>query len=248
MKIENYIDLIEDFELISQKEQIKYLSFFYLLIEEKEIFTTRELKKCFIDNNLVVPSNISHELGRLSKEKPTIIVKKSNGYSFHRNSKKILEQEFVGSKHKLHISKTLRGLIPEIVSLEQRIFLQEAINCFEIKAYRASILMTWLLTMDVIYEFVINNKLVEFNLAIQAHGKYKKIKFSKKDDFSEMKESDIIEVLRTAKIISNDIRKILVEKLDFRNTCAHPNTITIKESKAISVIDDLVENVIFKFQ
>lgn len=248
MTIANYIDIVEDFDLLSQREQVKLLSFFFTIVNNKEFFGTSDIRKCFEENNLSIPANISSELLLLSKAKPQILVKKDRSYVFHRTEKKSLESKFIGSKHKLHISNTLRGLIPEIIRNEQKSFLKEAINCFEIKAYRASILMSWLLTMDVIYEYVISHKLTEFNSAIQAHGKYKKVIFTKKDDFSEMKESDFIEVLRTAKIISNDIRKILIEKLDFRNTCAHPNTVVIKESKAISVIDDLIENVIFKYQ
>ena len=96
--------------------------------------------------------------------------------------------------------------------------------------------MSWLLAIDTIYEFVLKNKLTEFNNAIQTHGKYKKIIITNKDNFSDIKESDFIELLRVAKIISNDTRKILDEKLAFRNTCAHPNTVIIKESKAISFI------------
>lgn len=248
MNIEDYVDLVEDFDSLSQKEQVKLIAFFLTITNSQDEFTTSEITSAFINNNLSAPGNVSHQLALLSKAKPPTLVKKGSGFTFHRTAKKILDEQFVGSKHKLHISKTLRDLVPKIKSSEQKVFLEEAIKCFEIQAYRASILMSWLLTMDVIYEYILRHKLSEFNTAIQAHGKYKKIIFSKKDDFSEMKESDFIEVLRTAKIVSNDIRKILDEKLNFRNTIAHPNTITIKESKAISVIDDLVENVIFKYQ
>lgn len=107
--------------------------------------------------------------------------------------------------------------------------------------------MSWLLTIDTIYEFVIKTKLIEFNIAVQSHGKYKKIIFSSKDQFSDVKETDFIELLRVSGIITNDTRKILVEKLDFRNTCAHPNSVTIKETKAIAFIEDIIDNVVIKF-
>jgi hypothetical protein len=125
--------------------------------------------------------------------------------------------------------------------------LEEAISCFEIKSFRAAVIMTWLLTMDTIYEYVLSRKLSEFNNAIQLQGKYKKIIVKVKDNFSDIKESDFIELLRVAKIISNDTRKILDEKLDFRNTCAHPNSVIIRESKAISFLEDVIENIVLKF-
>lgn len=248
MTFEDLIDSVDGFDDLTQREQVRLVSFFYVTVSKASVFQTSDIKKCFEDNNLSIPANVSHDLLQLTKSKPPILVKKGKLFAFHRSEQQNLEKEFFGAKHKVKISKSLRDLSLKIKSKEQRTFLDEAIKCFEVQAYRASILMTWLLTMDVIYEYVLNKKLVEFNSAVQVHGKYKKITFSKKDDFSEVKESDFIGILRTGKIISNDIRKILLEKLDFRNTCAHPNSITIKETKAIAVIDDLIENVVFKFQ
>lgn len=45
---------------------------------------------------------------------------------------------------------------------------------------------------------------------------------------------------------SNDVRKILDEKLGFRNSCAHPSSIAVGDSKALSFVEDLVDNVIAK--
>jgi hypothetical protein len=62
------------------------------------------------------------------------------------------------------------------------------------------------------------------------------------------KESDIIKLLKSAGVISNDVRKILDDHLGFRHTAANPNAVVIKESKCATVIEDLVENVIAKYQ
>lgn len=62
-----------------------------------------------------------------------------------------------------------------------------------------------------------------------------------------LKESKFIEICRSANVISNEVRKILDEKLGIRNTCAHPNSIVISESKSTSFIEDLIENVMLKF-
>ena len=73
-------------------------------------------------------------------------------------------------------------------------------------------------------------------------------KISNIDDFSELKESKFIELMRSEKIISNDIRKILDEKLGIRNSASHPSPITIEGHKATEFILDLVENVILKYK
>jgi hypothetical protein len=68
-----------------------------------------------------------------------------------------------------------------------------------------------------------------------------------RDDFTEIPEGKFIELLRSAGIISNDVRKILDEKLGTRNSSAHPSGVSIKPSKVIEFVDDLVENVVLKY-
>ncbi|MGN6567135.1 MAG: hypothetical protein ACTHJ0_04245 [Flavipsychrobacter sp.] len=246
--IEEHLDFIEDFSSLTQLEQVKLMGYFYCNANSVDIFLPSNLKECFVNANLRVPSNIPQYISRLSIGAPPFFIKKSKGYSLHRNFKKELDDIYKGSKHQQHISTQLRELLLNINSPQQKIFLEEAISCFEIKCYRSAIVMTWLLSMDIMYEFVLLKHIEDFNNAIQIHGKYKKITIKKKEDFSDIKEADFLELLRVSKIISTDYRKVLEEKLNIRNTAAHPNTIIVKELKAIAFIEDLVENVILKFQ
>ena len=68
-----------------------------------------------------------------------------------------------------------------------------------------------------------------------------------RDDFGDVPENKFIELLRAASIISNDVRKILDQKLGTRNSCAHPSGVLIKGSKVIDFVEDLVENVLLKY-
>lgn len=249
MTVHDFLEQIADFDSLTKKEQVKLIAFFHCTEFEKEQFTSGNIKEEFEKNSLQIPSNISSELQKLKKTKPPIILENKSGLSFHRTAKKELEEIYLGKKHKREVSQTLRDLIIDLDGNEQKKYLEEAISCFEIKSFRAAIVLSWLLTMDVIYEFVLQSKnLIAFNSAIQAHGKYKKITIAGKDDFSNIKESDFIELLRVAKLVTNDTRKILDEKLGIRNSCAHPNTIKILDYKAIGFIQDLVINIIKKYQ
>jgi hypothetical protein len=67
------------------------------------------------------------------------------------------------------------------------------------------------------------------------------------DDFSEISESKQIELTKSAGIISNDVRKILNEKLGIRNSAAHPSGITFSEHKATEFALDLIGNVLLKY-
>lgn len=247
MKVAELIELVDNFELLTQKEQVKLISFFHCTEYTKEYFTSSDIRKEFEKQLLSIPANVSSEIAKLKKEKPAVLLSSKQGLSFHRKAKKDLEEIYLGSTHKREVSQTLRDLVVNINGNEQKAFLEEAITCFEVKSFRASIILTWLLTVDILYEFILKPaNLSVFNNAIQTHGKYKKLTIINKDNFGDIKESDFIELLRVAKLISNDIRKVLDEKLGIRNSCAHPNTLIIEDYKAIGFIQDLVKNVIEK--
>ena len=92
------------------------------------------------------------------------------------------------------------------------------------------------------------NKILDFNVELGKRTDTKIKKITIKDDFTDLKESIFIEVMRAARIITNDVRKILEEKLGTRNTCSHPSDIIIHESKVVNFIEDLVDNVILKYK
>jgi hypothetical protein len=94
---------------------------------------------------------------------------------------------------------------------------------------------------------VLNHKSAELNAALSANPDTRIKKISSKEDLSELKEIKFIELCRAANVISNDVRKILEDALGVRNTAAHPSSVEITKSKVISVIEDLVINVIKKF-
>jgi small nuclear ribonucleoprotein (snRNP)-like protein len=123
------------------------------------------------------------------------------------------------------------------------------IDCFEVGANRAAIVMCWLLAVDHLYSYVLKHHLRAFN-AVLAKNTDRRVRVSvvqTKDDFGDIPEGKLIEFLRSANIISNDVRKILEEKLGTRNTSAHPSAVAIKPSKVVEFIDDLVENVVLKY-
>lgn len=86
----HYIDRVADFDRLTQKEQVKLLAYFYIQSSGKEDFTSGEIKKSFEDQDLTNPANVTHELNKLNLQKPQILLKKGNVYSFQRSAKKEL--------------------------------------------------------------------------------------------------------------------------------------------------------------
>ncbi|MCH8304248.1 MAG: hypothetical protein IIB94_03860 [Candidatus Marinimicrobia bacterium] len=138
-------------------------------------------------------------------------------------------------------------MLTKIKDPNEKNFLQEAINCYEVDARRASIIMVWNLTISHLYSYILKQKLSDFNNAL---SKDKGVKISlvrRIEDFEDIKEIKFIELARAAKIIPNSIRKILVAKLEIRNMYAHPSDLKLSEEKTNEFIKDLIENVVLKF-
>jgi hypothetical protein len=252
-KLANFINQFEDFYSLSKTEQIDVFAYLLEEIEEMESFSPANIKNCFEVSKIKPYSNIPSYLTKNIKaphgKKPKYL-KSRKGYSLNSAFKVQLVKIIPENKLKAKASKTLRDLLATISNSEQNIFLDEAIKCFEISAYRASIVMVWNLTIDHLYEYILSKKTTEFNTVLTANTD-RRVKISSvsvKDDFGEIPEGKFVEFCRQSRIISNDVRKILEEKLGIRNTYAHPSNMILTESKTIEFIEDLINNIVLKYK
>lgn len=145
--------------------------------------------------------------------------------------------------------EALVALSSRLSNVAERHFLNEALRCLQASAPRGAIVMAWALVMDHMENHVLLKHSAAFNNALKSRSDANKnVVIAIKDDFERItKESVFIEVLRSAGIITNDVRKILDTQLGFRNTAAHPSTVDVPESKVVAAIEDLVLNVILKY-
>lgn len=252
-EVEKFTSSIKGFFDLKPTEQLEY--FVYFLTIEKQFATTHAtaVRQCFLFADVTPYSNISQYLNQNLKAKPKNspkFLKIKDSFQLHRNYKTFLEVNIDKKPFKTKANKDLRQLLPHITSQTENEFLKEAIDCFEISAYRASIVMVWNLTIDHLFAFILKHKLSEFNtvLALNTDKRIKITSVTDRDDFNEIPDNKFIEFCRSAKIISNDIRKILDTKLGIRNSYAHPSNLVIRESKAIEFIEDLVNNVTLKYK
>jgi hypothetical protein len=145
----------------------------------------------------------------------------------------------------------LKRAVSKVSDENQRRFLAESIACLGVDAKRATIIMTWAAIVAHLYDYILGDsrRLKDFNAALQRRqDKHNKVVITEYDDFTDIPEIIFIEVCRSAKIISNDIRKILDEKLGIRNTCAHPSGVEVHKTKVVNFVEDLVDNVIVKYR
>lgn len=237
----------------------KILIFAYYLRKHKGAaeFGAGDIRDCFQEALLRIPGDSSALLKSLSagRQSPIIKSKTQGRYSLSihgLNEVELILPEATPERLSSFLESAvpyLKKTISKVQDEKRREFLAEAIACLGVQARRATIVMTWLATIDHLYEYVLKHKLADFNTALgNRTDKVSKLTVNGRDDFAEIKESIFIEVCRSGKIVTNDVRKILDEKLGTRNSCAHPSSIQVSDSKVVDFIEDLVDNVIAKYE
>lgn len=249
-RLETFALSIPDLATRSAAELIDFFVYYLTVIENSPAARATEVTRCFSELRIAPYSNVSAYLNNNSNaKKGKKFIKSAAGYVLNRNSQLDIQKVIHTGPARIETSLLLRKLLPNIKSFQEQSFLQEAIDCYEIGARRSAIVMTWLLTIDHLCKYVFEKKLSEFNSALASNND-KRVRIAAiraEDDFSEIPEGKLIELLRQAGIISNDVRKILETKLGIRNSAAHPAAITISEVKSTEFIIDLVENIITKY-
>lgn len=239
--IENAVDQ-------SQSALVELFVYFLTVEADHESATAKQLNDCFTVCDLAAPKNISARLSEGLKTKPPRYIRVNGGYKLQRHMREALSKKLGAEKVTAQTSATLRGLEHKMPEGSAKDFLRETTDCFEAGANRATITMAWMLAVDHLFTYILNHKLTEFNVALAKDKGVKLNAITQRDDFTEMKESKFIEICRTAKIISNDVRKILDTSLGVRNSCTHPSGITVSNMKVITFVEDLVVNVVLKYE
>jgi hypothetical protein len=151
------------------------------------------------------------------------------------------------------VTKALAELPQHVPDLAERTFLDEALTCFRHKAFRAAIVMTWNLAYHHLCDFVLKNKLAEFNqrwtINFAKMHKNGQLQIAKMEDFADhLKEAEVITICASAHIITGDMQKVVSAGLAKRNSAAHPSGVVISQVQAEAHIDDLVNNLVRKLK
>jgi hypothetical protein len=174
------------------------------------------------------------------------LIKERSGYKLTRAVRAELDAKYGVHHSVVQVSKLLADLPGKIADLAERNFLAEAIKCYQVEAYRACVVMTWNLAFSHLLHWILADakRLADFNTTIPARYPKKTVIVAKYDDFEELKESEVIEVCKTGGLVSDNIIRILREKLGKRNSAAHPSRVVVVQSQADDVATDLVNNVV----
>jgi hypothetical protein len=256
MTLLEFLRGIPNFREFSRKSKILLLAYYLRQYQGMVEFSAEDLKSACL-GVLKPPSDLKIQLRLLAKGKNSLLAKGSTKDLFSLNMPGLDEVEnyLSGADPAAEVVDVmitealayLKKVVAKLGDDNQRKFMAEAISCLAVDAPRATIVMAWVGAMDHLFDFILRYKLVDFNAALTRRtDRYSHLTLVTKDDFEDLKESVFIEVARSAGVITNDVRKVLDEKLGIRNTCAHASTVEVHRSKVVNFIEDLVDNVILK--
>ena len=248
MSLADFLLSIDGLNELSAKAHILLVAY-YLRTNGKTEFTRAEFVNECTNGRLPIPSNLVARLRQMSTGQRAPMISVGQG-RYALSVFGVPEVEDLLGDRGLKVARpSLELLVGKIATDAEKEFLAETIACIQVSAKRAAAVMVWELSVSHMQDYVLAHKLAEFNRALAARPDYPGLTINTKDDFAEIKkEVHFIETLRGGGIIGPDVRKILDEHLGFRNTCGHPNTLKISETKVVAMIEDLVENVVLKFQ
>lgn len=141
------------------------------------------------------------------------------------------------------LANNLKPHLLKINDADTKAFVEEAIDCFEAGLYRSAVVMSWIGAISTLYDYIINNKLIEFNIeAVNRNQRWKPAQT--KDDLALMKESDFLDILAALSIIGKNVKEQLKNNcLGLRNSCGHPNSFQVGRSMTESHLEMLLLNV-----
>lgn len=104
------------------------------------------------------------------------------------------------------VTLALEKYLTEVRDPDRARFVEEAIQCTKNKAYRSAIVLTWVGAAYLLYQYVLGNKLNEFN--VEARRRFPKWKDADGvDDLSTLKEAEFLNILEHIGVLTKADQK-----------------------------------------
>jgi len=246
MQLEELAEQVPGFEGAVPKERIRLIAWWLHTHGGKELFSPSDIRSCYDKLHIDEPPALATYLTRMSEAKD--LLKEKGQYKLARSVRADFDKKYGVHHSVVAINKILANLPTQVPDVGERAFLNEALKCYRIEAYRSCIVMTWNLAYSHLLDWILGEptRLAAFNVAIsKRYPKMANLQITAYDEFlDELKESQVIEICNTANLFNSNIFKILKGKLDKRNIAAHPSAVLVVQSQADDMVTDLVNNVV----
>jgi len=233
-------DLISNSDL-TRKEKILVL----LSHDESSTKRVTDLKALGKSNGLreIDKWNISMILKSLKG----LAIKVNDGWCLTTKGEQYLtDKKFIQTKTKVVEYDDLKKEADKIKSEYVKDFVNEAIKSLEHNLLKSSVVFSWIGAISLLYEFVLKNRLADFNT--EAKKRFPKWKNATNvDGLTRMKEYDFLQILESLSLFGKNTKNELEQCLKLRNSCGHPSTLKIGANRVSAHLEILILNVYEKF-
>jgi hypothetical protein len=236
---------ITNFAGWTHADRIRLFAWVQHSIRRKERFQTADINSSYDVLHYQKP-NVSQYLSDMERRKE--LLRDSRGFYLEGRFRADYDSKYGEHEITLNVRQLVRDLPDKVPDLAEKDFMKEALTCLRHGAARAAIIMVWNIAFYHLCNYVLKHKLAEFNAGFKSRypKKWQDAKVQRignYDDFSiDLKESEVIEICKSANIINPNLYKILTEKLGKRNAAAHPSTVRVTQVQAEAFIDELIRN------
>ncbi|MGA2557313.1 MAG: hypothetical protein ABSG04_13670 [Verrucomicrobiota bacterium] len=247
-QLDSFVSRIDGFSLFSPSLQNEHLAY-YLHSTGKETVTGGEINALRAQLKLS-PFNSANQLwidSRASRDKNNRprFVKARRGYSLERVVFEELEKKYGQRPTATIIKCDLLRHLAALTDAQLKEYLTEAINCFDSRYFRASIVMAWCAGYAILRTWLFATHLAALNTVTSSWRTPKHI--TRIEDFDELGERAVLDTARTANVLTKEQHKQLVALLDLRNSFAHPSGRKISAPIAEAYLTQIIDEVIMNF-
>jgi hypothetical protein len=248
MKLKAFTQVVPRFASLSHPEKILHFGWFLHNYREETHFDLASIRACYKELSMQ-ESNLSDQLSRLLAKRPRVLLKEGSGYRLEHSALERLNKKYGRHETTIEVSQLMQDLIGKISDESEKLFLSEAIKCYNVRAFRAAIVMAWNLAYDHLLKWILIDsvRLASFNAKIAGRVGHKRreLVIATREDFEDLKEQEVLDICGAASLFaSNNTKRILDTQLTKRNLAAHPSLVTIGGAQADDAISSLVNNVV----
>jgi hypothetical protein len=232
-------------------EVIKLFGWFLHSQRDLDRFDPASIRECYDVVHLEKPSQIHRHFRALQQTSPKELLEDIRGYYLPDFIRRKMQELYGTHPVTQSVREQLLSLTGKVIQADERNFLQEVITCLTCKAYRSAIVMAWNLCFDHLCHYLLRHELTNFNRVwpvrfARKHAISRVSSIMRREHFGELQEWEVVEVCKSAAILSPDIADELLQRLKTRNSAAHPSNLIIDQAMAEAYVASVVNNIILR--
>lgn len=233
------------FKSKSHATKVLAIGYYIEVFEGKESFGVADIRQHYATGKLSSSSNISAEI-RLNTRRDYMFSPGAGRYALTQHGLDIVRGQLPGDtaqEIQETISERLRTDVLSIADVDEREYIEEALKCLGVGAYRGAILMGWAACMHNLYGKIEQAGLGRFHQACCQFMK-KPHPLKTRRDLEYYKDSEVLQAAERIVLFDRNVRAALETQLDLRNRCGHPGEVKPQIHMVNAFFEEIIQYVL----